>query len=179
MPHPNARGVSRGECCVDVTASLTSICLPNITCADCSLNCCCAAECRCCVPACQGDREVHTAASLRQSFSDGASTWRDSIRYATCNIMVYGHRSGTVPPPACTACSPHCLPLCERCPQPSGAVVRYKRYHSDKYIWPVGWKSEREFFSYVNVGTRVKYTCEILDGGGMGPKFTVRATHRP
>jgi hypothetical protein len=38
-------------------------------------------------------------------------------------------------------------------------------YHTDKYIWPVGFKATRVYTSMKNVEERVSYTCEIKDGG--------------
>jgi len=48
-----------------------------------------------------------------------------------------------------------------------GTVV-YNRpaFHSDKYIWPAGFKSNRQ---YANAG----YTSEIIDDGSETPKFSV------
>ena len=44
-------------------------------------------------------------------------------------------------------------------------VYNNKNYHSDKNIFPVGFKSVREHQSMFNLQNRAKYTCEILDGG--------------
>eukprot|EP01080_Neovahlkampfia_damariscottae_P001827 gene1827-969_t len=38
-------------------------------------------------------------------------------------------------------------------------------YHTDKYIWPVGFKATRVYTSMKNVDERIVYTCEIKDGG--------------
>ena len=45
--------------------------------------------------------------------------------------------------------------------------VDYERhfYHSEKNIFPIGWKSVREGTSCFNMNKREKYVCEILDGG--------------
>ncbi len=54
-------------------------------------------------------------------------------------------------------------------------------YHNDKYIYPVGYKVEREFISYKDTSTpegRVLYTAEILDGG-IEPIFQVTPTDDP
>lgn len=40
-----------------------------------------------------------------------------------------------------------------------------KNYHSEKNIFPVGFKSVREHQSMFNLQKRAEYTCEILDGG--------------
>lgn len=39
-------------------------------------------------------------------------------------------------------------------------------FHSEKYIWPVGYVSRREYASGVNPEARTKYKCEILEGEG-------------
>jgi len=46
-------------------------------------------------------------------------------------------------------------------------------FHSEKYIWPVGFKSIRQFTSCVNIDGRCDYICEILDGGPK-PIFRVK-----
>jgi SNF2 family DNA or RNA helicase len=38
-----------------------------------------------------------------------------------------------------------------------------QNFHNDKYIWPVGFKSVREYISTVDTSVRTKYTCEILN----------------
>ena len=40
-----------------------------------------------------------------------------------------------------------------------------KNYHSEKNIFPVGYKSVREHQSMFNLQKRAEYICEILDGG--------------
>ena len=51
------------------------------------------------------------------------------------------------------------------------AVVNY---YNDKYIWPVGFRSTRQYNSYLVLDGRVDYVSEILDGGPVGPVFKVR-----
>ncbi|KAJ3014228.1 UNVERIFIED_CONTAM: hypothetical protein HDU68_000380 [Siphonaria sp. JEL0065] len=45
-------------------------------------------------------------------------------------------------------------------------------YHTERYIYPVGFKSLRSFFSVLDAEKQVNYTCEVLDGGD-APKFVV------
>jgi hypothetical protein len=40
-------------------------------------------------------------------------------------------------------------------------------FHSERYIWPIGFESHRTFFSMYSPGTKCTYTCRILDGGEM------------
>jgi hypothetical protein len=40
-----------------------------------------------------------------------------------------------------------------------------KNYHNEKNIFPIGFKSVREYQSMFNLQKRAEYTCEILDGG--------------
>ena len=40
-----------------------------------------------------------------------------------------------------------------------------KNYHSEKNIFPLGYKSVREYQSMFNLQNRTEYTCEIIDGG--------------
>lgn len=47
-----------------------------------------------------------------------------------------------------------------------GKVVLGKpNYHTEKYIWPVGYHCKRVFTSVKNTEKRCTYTCEIRDGG--------------
>uniref|UniRef100_A0A6B2KW73 Uncharacterized protein n=1 Tax=Arcella intermedia TaxID=1963864 RepID=A0A6B2KW73_9EUKA len=45
-----------------------------------------------------------------------------------------------------------------------GRVSDKKTFHNEKYIWPIGFKSRREYISSVDVSKRTQYICEILDG---------------
>lgn len=45
-------------------------------------------------------------------------------------------------------------------------------FHTDKYIWPVGFKSTRVYTSAKNIEERIPYTCEIIDGG-TAPQFVL------
>ncbi|RKP25825.1 F/Y-rich N-terminus-domain-containing protein [Syncephalis pseudoplumigaleata] len=47
-------------------------------------------------------------------------------------------------------------------------------YHTQRYIFPVGYRSTRLYLSVRNPKTRVRYTSEILDGGA-SPMFQVTA----
>jgi len=53
-----------------------------------------------------------------------------------------------------------------------GEIVEKPNFHNDKYIWPVGFKSRREYTSSVDVNKRCSYVCEIQDGGDR-PIFVV------
>lgn len=46
-------------------------------------------------------------------------------------------------------------------------VVEYERpqYHSEKNLFPIGFKSMREHNSQRRLGERCQYICEITDGG--------------
>jgi len=59
-------------------------------------------------------------------------------------------------------------------------VVEYERpsYHSEKNIFPIGWKSVREGTSMFQMGKRDTYICEIFDGG-QKPLFKVTAGEDP
>jgi hypothetical protein len=45
-------------------------------------------------------------------------------------------------------------------------------YHTEKNLFPIGYKSLREHNSQLTLGHRCLYTCEILDGGAK-PQFRV------
>lgn len=51
-------------------------------------------------------------------------------------------------------------------------------YHTDKYIWPVGFKSTRYYTSVVNVERRCAYTSEIREGGE-APIFVLTSEDAP
>jgi len=55
-----------------------------------------------------------------------------------------------------------------------GTIVPYAPYVTEKHIWPIGFKSYRYFSSMVNPELRVKYFCQIIDGGDK-PQFVVTA----
>jgi hypothetical protein len=59
-------------------------------------------------------------------------------------------------------------------------VVAWDReaYHTQRYIFPIGFKSERMYSSTTDAKKKVKYECEILDGGDF-PLFRVVAEDRP
>ncbi|EFC48931.1 predicted protein [Naegleria gruberi] len=72
-------------------------------------------------------------------------------------------------------------------PIPLGALtvlslgkVIYDRpnYHTDKYIWPVGYKSTRYYTSVKDTNRRCLYTCEIKDGGE-SPIFVLSSDDNP
>jgi len=55
-----------------------------------------------------------------------------------------------------------------------GTILPYTPYVTEKHIWPIGFKSYRYFSSMVNPEVRVKYVCQIIDGGDK-PQFVVTA----
>jgi len=57
-----------------------------------------------------------------------------------------------------------------------GTIVADRpKYHSKRYIWPVGFKSSRIYTSMFDVSRRCMYTSEILDGGPE-PRFMVTSS---
>jgi hypothetical protein len=54
-----------------------------------------------------------------------------------------------------------------------------EQFHNERYIYPIGFKSEREYCSYIKGdGSRTLYRSEIIDGGDR-PIFTVVASDDP
>eukprot|EP01135_Chromosphaera_perkinsii_P000588 Nk52_evm9s128 gene=Nk52_evmTU9s128 len=51
-------------------------------------------------------------------------------------------------------------------------------FHSDKYIWPVGFTSSRIFFSIKNPDNKIRYMSRIVDDED-GPKFEVSSEEDP
>uniref|UniRef100_A0A6B2L1L2 FYR N-terminal domain-containing protein n=1 Tax=Arcella intermedia TaxID=1963864 RepID=A0A6B2L1L2_9EUKA len=44
-----------------------------------------------------------------------------------------------------------------------GTISLKKSFHTEKYIWPVGYRSRREYTSSVDINKRCEYICEIQD----------------
>ena len=57
-------------------------------------------------------------------------------------------------------------------------VYDNKNYHSEKNIFPIGYKSVREHTSMFSLDRRAEYTCEILDGG-QKPQYKVTSNEDP
>ncbi|KAJ1902866.1 hypothetical protein LPJ81_003368 [Coemansia sp. IMI 209127] len=51
-------------------------------------------------------------------------------------------------------------------------------YHNERYIWPVGYTVQREYYSMADPNKNVIYTCWITDGGD-APMFHVEAEDMP
>ena len=61
-----------------------------------------------------------------------------------------------------------------------GKVDVRKNFHNDRYIFPVGYKSERSYNSYLNPSEKIQYTCEILsDEKSDSPIFKVTPNDDP
>jgi hypothetical protein len=52
------------------------------------------------------------------------------------------------------------------------------QYHTEKNLFPIGYRSMREHQSLVNPGERCQYICEILDGGSK-PLYKVTSMDDP
>ena len=59
-------------------------------------------------------------------------------------------------------------------------IVEFERqtFHSARNIFPIGFKSVREYQSMFKAGQRCDYICEILDGGH-GPLYKVTCMEDP
>lgn len=47
------------------------------------------------------------------------------------------------------------------------------KFHSAKYIWPIGYKATRVYNSMHDIESRILYTCEILEDGRGNPVFRI------
>lgn len=58
--------------------------------------------------------------------------------------------------------------------------IEYERihYHSEKNLFPIGYKAVREHQSMFKLGERALYTCEILDGG-LKPQYKLISNEDP
>jgi chromodomain-helicase-DNA-binding protein 7 len=52
-------------------------------------------------------------------------------------------------------------------------------FHTDRYIYPAGFKSSRLYWSTIDPSRQVRYTSEILDTGGETPLFRVTMDDHP
>ena len=53
-----------------------------------------------------------------------------------------------------------------------GTIDTRKGFHSENYIWPIGFRSKRLYTSMLSDEAKVWYTCDIVDGGGV-PEFRI------
>ncbi|KIJ53462.1 hypothetical protein M422DRAFT_154695, partial [Sphaerobolus stellatus SS14] len=64
-----------------------------------------------------------------------------------------------------------------------GRVCVDKHFHTERYIFPVGYEVTRRYFSMHDPNTEAQYTCTILHGedidGGTGPRFRITASDDP
>jgi hypothetical protein len=64
--------------------------------------------------------------------------------------------------------------------QSLGTVVTDRLdFHTDRYVYPVGFRTSREFLSMRNPSERTVYTSEIVDEGGAKPVFQVTPADDP
>ncbi|KAF9524269.1 F/Y rich C-terminus-domain-containing protein [Crepidotus variabilis] len=59
-----------------------------------------------------------------------------------------------------------------------GNVCMREHFHTERYIFPVGYEVTRRYLSTVDPSVEVVYHCTILDGGD-GPKFQIIPSDRP
>lgn len=61
-----------------------------------------------------------------------------------------------------------------------GRINPAPAFHSEKYIWPVGFRSKREYASSLTPDGRTRYICEILENAdATAPLFRVTAEDNP
>ncbi|KAH9889789.1 hypothetical protein C8Q73DRAFT_747570 [Cubamyces lactineus] len=56
-----------------------------------------------------------------------------------------------------------------------GEVCMREHFHTERYIFPVGYEVTRRYLSTLDPNAEVVYNCKILDGGD-GPKFQITAS---
>ncbi|ETW81887.1 hypothetical protein HETIRDRAFT_246221, partial [Heterobasidion irregulare TC 32-1] len=59
-----------------------------------------------------------------------------------------------------------------------GEVCMREHFHTERYIFPVGYEVTRRYHSACDANADVVYHCTILDGGD-GPKFQIIAADMP
>ncbi|KAI0042397.1 hypothetical protein FA95DRAFT_1598479 [Auriscalpium vulgare] len=59
-----------------------------------------------------------------------------------------------------------------------GEICMREHFHTERYIFPVGYQVQRRYLSANDPSAEVVYNCRILDGGD-GPKFQITAADKP
>jgi len=59
-----------------------------------------------------------------------------------------------------------------------GTIIARTPFVSNKHIWPIGFRTSKNFISMSDPSTQVKYTSQIIDAGGK-PLFVVTAADEP
>ncbi|EIW81222.1 FYRN-domain-containing protein [Coniophora puteana RWD-64-598 SS2] len=59
-----------------------------------------------------------------------------------------------------------------------GEICKREHFHTERYIFPVGYEITRRYLSTTDPNSDVVYTCSILDGGD-GPKFKIIGADLP
>ncbi|GAA5956667.1 hypothetical protein JCM3765_005697 [Sporobolomyces pararoseus] len=60
-----------------------------------------------------------------------------------------------------------------------GVVSNQEGFHTERYIFPIGYEAIRRYPSMVNKTADVEYTCRIVDGGQGGPRFELHPADQP
>jgi len=60
-------------------------------------------------------------------------------------------------------------------------VIEYERpgFHTERTLYPIGYRSLRCYLSLVNPDTQCNYVCEVVDDGDVTPKFRVSCSDDP
>ncbi|THH30040.1 hypothetical protein EUX98_g4149 [Antrodiella citrinella] len=59
-----------------------------------------------------------------------------------------------------------------------GTICMREHFHTERYIFPIGYEVTRRYLSTVDPNAEVVYNCKIMDGGD-GPKFQIIAADVP
>ncbi|KAH8104641.1 hypothetical protein BXZ70DRAFT_887891 [Cristinia sonorae] len=59
-----------------------------------------------------------------------------------------------------------------------GSICMREHFHTERYIFPIGYEVTRRYLSTVDPNAEVVYNCKIMDGGD-GPKFQIIAADVP
>ncbi|GAA6029854.1 hypothetical protein JCM8097_001080 [Rhodosporidiobolus ruineniae] len=60
-----------------------------------------------------------------------------------------------------------------------GAVDQRENYHTERYIFPVGYEATRRYLSMVDSVETAEYVCRVVDGGSNGPRFEIHPSDQP
>ncbi|SGY80038.1 BQ5605_C008g05290 [Microbotryum silenes-dioicae] len=60
-----------------------------------------------------------------------------------------------------------------------GTVDHRDAFHTERYIFPVGYEASRKYPSMIDPKTTVEYVCKVIEGDNNGPQFEVYPEDQP
>ncbi|ORY91602.1 F/Y-rich N-terminus-domain-containing protein, partial [Leucosporidium creatinivorum] len=60
-----------------------------------------------------------------------------------------------------------------------GTVTPREHFHTERYIFPIGFEAMRKYPSMIDRTETVEYSCTIVDGGDGAPRFEIHPADQP